>query len=639
MLKEGAAVRFHYGSFLVKKAWRLLPLWFVTVTAVCAVSFGLYGEYLRLETVLETAQYSAVFGADYYIDHSGNYFNIFSQQNPLLHFWYLSVTQQLYLLAPLIVIPLARRCSRRIVLVTLGILALISLIYNMLTVNSAVLSFLIGRLGLLPADTSEVLLRAFGAKSAYYHLLPRFWEIVAGLLVMILPEWRTRPMLRQLLGLLGLVGLVATFYLFGTGSPYVCFPVAATVLALRYADGGLVGRALACKPVQALGTISFSLYLWHWPIMVFWKYCSFDAPSVWDEVGMVVTSFLMASLSWYVLERLPMPARGGRVGTLLRSSIILLLPLVACAALKGNAYAKKTAHTTPQRIIHAWEEKDADVLRGLERMREYGLDRAPLRMGAEGGQPTFLLMGDSHAAHLYSAMDAVCRESGMCGLFLNNSVATFWNVSQPRMGKDTYCWNPDIAHMLLAYLQQHPEVKAVLIAQAWYVRFTQMPGAYDWRTGKSLPCGEERRKATVAGLGELCDRIRALGKVPVLLGDVPHFDGLNPVDEWLRCSKLGKQWQQRCVTDAEHVAGQLLPHRVLSQLRDENRASYIDLAASLRERGRYPAVSDGVWLYADSNHLTYEGALRVAKYLMDSMLSVLQGNSGDEASAEALPAA
>ncbi len=623
LLREGGAEGFHYGHFLVRKAWRLLPVWFVVTALVCVLSVYLLGEYLRVGPVLRTARSSATFMADYHIDKSGDYFDAFSQQNPLLHFWYLSVTQQLYLVAPLLVVPLARFCSRRAACILLGVLALVSLVYYVCTATP----------GLLPEALRLDFLRAIDAKSAYYHLIPRFWEVVAGAAILLLPAWGSRPWLRAAAGLLGLAGLVVSFYLYGTGSPSVYLAVVSTVLALRYADGGPAARLLALRPLQAVGTISFSLYLWHWPVMVFWKYCCFDAPSLWDEAGMLVLSLALAALSWLVLERLPMPRRTGWVGTLLRCSVLLLLPLVLFSARAADKHEKRAAQETPelhQRNMFKYQIKEDDpaVTRGLERMAEFKMERSPLRMGHADVAPSFLVLGDSHSLHLYCGLDTACKREGVRGVHLNNSVATFWYIIQNRAGVDTYCWNEGIANMLLDYLRQHPEIRAVLISQAWCVRIN-MYGSHDWRTGKELAYGEERTRAAVEGLAEFCARIRALGKVPVLLGDTPHFENPAPIDEWMRCRQLGKSFRERRVTETEHCRKQELAHRVLPPLADGGKALYIDLAPAVKVGGAYPAMLNGEWLYEDTNHLSFLGSCRVADYLLPRLLPILRSGSGD----------
>ncbi len=604
LLQEGAPERFHYGCFLLKKSWRILPSWFavVVVTGLAAL---LLMHPAQLSTTMRTAGASAVFLADCYIDHSGDYFNPLSQQNPLLHFWYLSLTQQLYLALPLLVIPVARVFSRRAALQLLGALALLSFGFYLLTSQSG--------------PVGEALLRSIGARSAYYHLVPRFWEVAAGAGVFLLPELAKHPRLRALLGLAGLAGAAASFYLYSTGSPAICLTVVSTLLAIRYADTGPAARLLTLKPIRALGAVSFSLYLWHWPLMVFWKYCRFDNPGPLDEWGMLAASLMLATLSWRFIESLRAPeGRGWRAG-LQRGTLLLCLPLVLGCAVALDARARQFSgkgllgHTVL--IHHPQTEADAAVLRGFEGLRGLQLVGRPLRLGAAEGEPRFLLIGDSHAQHLYDALHEACLQAGLRGVYLNNTVSPYHGLIQPQVGADTCRWNADIEQMLLDYLSAHPNMTHVLIAQCWQMRM--MEGhARDARTGRPVAGGEERMAITAPGLGIFCDRIRELGRVPVLLGETPRFSRPCPLEEWHRRELLGVPQRQRRMSVEEFEQRHAFPLATLRRLAEEGRARLIELTPALQVGDAYPANEGSDFWYYDANHFTPVAARRVAQHLM-----------------------
>ncbi len=619
LLKPGVEQQFHYGSYLLKKAWRIIPSWFVVTLVVCTVSMYLLAP-SRVGDILKTARYSALFHADYYIDRSGDYFNVFSQQNPLLHYWYLSITQQIYIIAPLLVIPLARWCSRRAAIILLAILALLSFVYYIITTSP----------GLVPEALSNALLHGLGTKTAYYHLVPRFWEFAAGFGVFLLPEFANRPRLRATLGLAGLLGIVSSFYLYQTGSPAVYLAVAASLLALRYGGSGFVAWLLNSKPLQALGTISFSLYLWHWPVMVFWKYCCLDSPSPGNELLMVGLCLILGTLSWYAIERLKTPSLSGWKGTLLRSSLLLLLPLVLIGSTKAYKYNKKQVVLSNAAVSTApaqHPETDEALLRGLDFLPAHNMKMPPKRLGAAEATPSFLFMGDSHAEHLSAALDAACEKAGIRGLYLNNSTLPFWNLTVLQKFGDPACWNEQLANSLLEYLRQHPELRYVVIALRWEKRLRDAEGQ-DWRTGEVIRTEEARMAVTGAGLGEWCDRIRALGKGVILLGDNPTFDLPFPLDEWeryheLRLLQLIRPYRERIISPAEHEAKQEFSYKVHRQLVKEGRAHCIDLAPALQINGHYPARDNGVFLYRDDNHLTPAGSKRAVDYLMPRLLEIL----------------
>ncbi len=614
LLAVEAAGRFHYGSYLLKKAWRTLPSWFFVTAAVCTLSL-VFLQSSRLITILGTAGYSAVFLADYYIDHNGDYFNIYSQQNPLLHLWYLSITQQLYILAPLLLIPLARFCPRRGLILLMGLLA-------MLTLSCYIHS---NSLTLLPEAGRSAMLQAIGSKSAYYHLIPRFWEIAAGAGILLLPAMERQPRLRSLLGLAGLIGLPASFFLCETGSPAVYLSVLSALLAIRYGDTGPAARLLGCKGLQVLGTISFSLYLWHWPVMVFWKFCCMDNPGPWDEAGMLLLSLALGALSWYAIERLRMPTRAGLAGGLLRASVILPPLVTYLGATRASNALEHTAQQAPLVTVSAPEyERDASLLGGLGKHGEL------LRLGAPTAPPSFLLIGDSHAGHLYDAFNRACHRERLRGIFLNRSLCPFWYLSQPPNGYDSCTWNPELAEGLLHELEQQVGIRHVIIALSWELRFSRDKGL-DWRSGKPVAAGEERRALAALGLREFCERLKECGKSVIILGDTPMFPSPPPLDEWERCKALPIPYAERFVTQEAHRSRNAFSHHLFEALQAEGLAQYIDLAPALLVEGAYPARVDGQFLYQDWDHLSDAGEERALRYLMPRLLPLLRGQAARSA--------
>ncbi len=628
LLKPGAELNFQYGSYLLKKAWRILPSWFVVALASCVVAYFLLPNSERICPIIKTARTSALFYADFHIDASGDYFDPYTQQNPLLHFWYMSITQQLYIIAPLLVIPLAKFCSRRAAMVLLGVLGVLSLIYYILTTS----------LTLLPETLRLNMLEATGCKTAYYHLITRFWEIAAGFGVFLLPEFVSRPRLRALLSLLGFAGIIASFYLYSTGSPAVYLTVVSSLLALRYSTSGPIAWLLSLKPVQAIGTISFSLYLWHWPIMVFWKYYTMDAPSPWDEVGMVLLSLLLGTLSWWGIESLRTPSKPGWRGTLLRSSLLLLIPIALLAASKANKHVRR--YGTPAAALDinrnipvaAFKLSDAEEQarrispeerKGLEKLPELGMPQIPLHMGKPDKPASFLLMGDSYAVHLHNALHEACLREGEHGIFLFNSMIPYWYLEQPKRLPDQNCWNEAIANTLLEYVKAHPDIRYILLNQQWRGRLVDIGSGIDWRTGKSVKQGEERLKIASEGLAEFCKRFREAGVEVILLGCTPYFSDPAPYDEWQRCRILRKEYKERIITRERFEEYSRCALDLHQKLADEGLAHYIKLDPALMVNGEYPARIDEEFMYIDCGHLTLAGSRRVVDLLMPQLRELL----------------
>ncbi len=614
LIKAETAGNFHYGQFLIRKAWRILPSWFAVTVVVCFVGSQLM-NYMHFGGILKTARYSALFLADYQIDKSGNYFNELVQQNPLLHFWYLSITEQLYLLAPLVMLLLAGLRSRALKLGILFGLGILSLAYYILTTTA----------GIIAPELQVSLLKGLGYQMTYYHLVPRAWEIMAGGLILMLPAFEGKRLLRALLALAGLAGLLLSFYLYKTSSPHIYLTVACSLLLIKYGDAGLCGWLLRSKPLQALGTISFSLYLWHWPVMVFWKYLRFDKPSPMDEVGMIVLSLLLGALAWWAIERVKMPKADTKRATWIRYGLLLTIPAVFGLAIAGKHHFRDTMPSFSRSEVPPFKE-DPEVLRAFpETEGGKGLFSSPPRSigdaEARDQLPFFLLIGDSHSYHLYDGLYEQCRQQKVRGIMFNNSIVPYWNVHRTTKTYGDAEWTPEKADALLHYLAKHPEVRYVLIAQHWNKRFLESAeGDHDWRSGKMYATPEEFYAATTEGLRETCRRLQALGRQVIVLGGTPVFDAPSPMDEWNRCSKLGLPMPERSISREAHVKAHARTKAELQKMQEEGLCSFIDISEALLEGEVYPARHNGDFLYVDTNHLSRAGSVLVARYLLPQLL-------------------
>ncbi len=231
---------FSYGSYLLDKSWRLLPSWFIVTIPVIIISTFILSE-ARQNTVYETTISSAFFYSDYYLDIvAGDYFNNYTNQNPLLHFWYLSITEQLFILAPLLIVPLVRFKSRKAALITIGAISVASLVFYVLTTSTILL------------DRHKDYLESFvGMRNTYYHLISRLWEVGLGAFIAILPSSKNL-ILHKVIAFFALLALLASFYLEKTGSPNVYLSIICTILLIRYATEGWAFSVLSSAPLQWL---------------------------------------------------------------------------------------------------------------------------------------------------------------------------------------------------------------------------------------------------------------------------------------------------------------------------------------------------------------------------------------------------
>ncbi len=329
---------------------------------------------------------------------------------------------------------------------------------------------------------------------------------------------------------------------------------------------------------------------------------------------MLAISLLLALLSWRFLERMHLPATSGR-----RMALLLCLPLALAVALHLHERARHVEAQSPLRhavlIHHPQPETDPAVLCGLEQLPQLGLMGKPLRLGSGEAAPEFLFIGDSHAQHLYDALHEACLSAGLRGIYLNNTVSPYHGLIQPQVGADTCQWNPEIEQLLLNYLDNHPGITRVLIAQCWQMRMTE-GFALEGSTGRALSGKRERGAVTSAGLGIFCDLIRRRGRQPVLLGETPRFSLPYPQEEWHRRALLGVAQRERQMSASEFEERHAFPLSTLRGLAQAGRAQLIELTPALRIGNAYPARHSGEFWYYDANHLTPVAARRVVQLIL-----------------------
>lgn len=281
--------------FWARRIRRLLPAAFVVLLACFALTLLCLPKALWSQSFIEIAA-SAVYVENWVLAaNSVDYLAAANEASIVQHYWSLSVEEQFYIVWPWLIVLamiLARRVSpSKKIGIVLGIVAFLSLVFSIL-------------------ETSR------SQPSAYFVTPTRVWEFAAGGLLSLVPMVAASPVVRALASWIGLGAIAASALLLSGSSAFpgaiALVPVLGTVLVIwagdvraRFAPTAYTG----IRPIQFVGDISYSTYLWHWPLAVLYPLFIGHPPNLPGGVAVIALSFLLAWLTKRFVED---PVRTGQ---------------------------------------------------------------------------------------------------------------------------------------------------------------------------------------------------------------------------------------------------------------------------------------------------------------------------------------
>lgn len=363
--------------FYLSRFKRIAPAYFVMLVLVALVAavFFLPQDFSTFNEGLEKA---AWFNSNHYFADFGDYFAPANYEQPLLHTWSLAVEIQFYLLMPLMVLLLPIRWLKWVFT-----------------------GFLIGLTAI-----AEYRMQVLGIEQAtYYSLyarLPGFFAgALAALYVTTVPRGRN-PAWLGTLGLLLIVMATMTQPLLGPfPGTAALLPVAGSMLLLSQPAQGWVGKLLSCKTLVWIGVLSYSLYLWHWPVLAFLRYyTAAEVISIEFSLLFMLLTIVLSIASYYGVEQLFRAKRTNK------KQAAGWVALVAAVLGTSQAMAKLNSVFTPEQLpIEYRRYADPETIC-------HSKISGDCLKGDLNSDREVLVLGDSHAAMLNHFFDYLGEELG-----------------------------------------------------------------------------------------------------------------------------------------------------------------------------------------------------------------------------------
>ncbi len=382
---------FSFSTFYAKRIKRLFPALFVVLLACSVVVFfsGLPAEsYTFGKGVISSIFY---FSNHFFLSIS-DYFDASLVHNPLLHTWSLSVEEQFYIFFPGLLF-LVFKAGRYRGIFWLGLL---------LTGSFGLSQYLIG----------------VNESFAFFLAPSRFWEFLLGSLVALMPIKRLFPRLgMEVLGWLGMSMVLFSIVTFSEATAFpginALLPALGTALVIFSGQqpGLFLSKILSTQVARFFGKISYSLYLWHWPLIVFYKLEIDPEPSDMEKLFLIFVSVVLGYLSWRYIEE---TTRKIDIGTYKKSiywSGVASTCLITCIALVFVLTEGRKHRFSNEELVYIdYLNYDASqqfrtgscfLTSKFDAVTYFDAEHC-VRMDTE--KTNVLLLGDSHAAQYVEAL-------------------------------------------------------------------------------------------------------------------------------------------------------------------------------------------------------------------------------------------
>jgi peptidoglycan/LPS O-acetylase OafA/YrhL len=601
--REMGEGRFSLVRFYERRVRRIFPALFAML-ALCVAAASLWLFPADLQRFGESAAAAALFWSNIFFNATSGYWDAAASTKPLLHTWSLAVEEQFYLVFPLVLFAI-KGWSRRGRLMALAVMAVLSFAASIWAVQAT--------------------------PTAAFYLAPyRFWEFVLGAmyagLAARVAQHDGRAYWRAGLAASGLAMIAVSVFTLTPGSAFpglgALLPCLGAVALIAAGPDNAVSRALSVKPIVFIGLISYSLYLWHWPVWVFASHLLARAPQGFEIAGCVALTVALSVLSWKFIEQ-PFRTPGAMTrkplfalaGAAMAAVCVFAGVAITTQGLPGRFDAKLlqiAAQAAPRTVAqeHCFGVSPKDV--SVHRLCGVGADKQ---------QASFVLWGDSHAEAILAPVAEIAKRHHRRGLFAGSPSCV------PLVGVDRYdvpacrAFNDSVLAMIL----RHKEITTVILMARWGK--AAQGTAYGNEGNGFVAIGDDDAHAMKPadnaaiferGLKRTVAVLRANGRQVLLVGPVPEIGFTVPQV----LARLAQEHRQNVVVSPPAAKFYAREKEVLPLFHAMAEAKGVTAVFPhdyLCKSGRCAVRKNGIPLYRDEHHLSAYGATELEPLLDRAM--------------------
>jgi peptidoglycan/LPS O-acetylase OafA/YrhL len=611
ILKEVNADEFSITRFYERRIRRIFPALFPVLIFTLLVGFFVL-DYKTFKELGQSVVSTTFFSSNILFWQKSGYFDTLSSQKPLLHTWSLGVEEQFYIFFPLLLIAIRRFLKQK----------------YFLWLNVLVVVSFLGSIWQLQNQPS----------AAFYLVFARTWELMLGSIIAVgvIPSLHSKPLCNAV-SLFGFGLIVYSIAFFTKFTPFpgpnALVPVlgSAIIIYTGVSGASIMNKILGLKPLVFVGLISYSLYLWHWPLIVFIKYLLFRELNPLEVSGLLLATFVVSFLSMKYIER---PFRGSnslipekkRLFIVAAATMVVFSLFGLVIHLQNGMPARTEANRAILENDHEEEWK-----KGIEIEQQTETNIADGKnipvIGAAHRAPVFLLWGDSHGRVLSTSVDEKAKSYGLAGYL------TTCSGSPPLLSysKKVAQFNGEkFNEKVMVFIKSHPEIKTVILASMWSGYSSDGSMAEDdfltWKPKESNGAANESKSVLLQkGILNTVNQLIALHRNVVLVSDVPEIGG-DPLRLYCVQHLTGESYTSLLPTVSEYRKSNQAVEGLFRELGQRQNITVVSPERLLFDKaGRAMLVHNNRLLYRDVNHLTLYGAHYVAP-AFDELFSKMVGS-------------